>query len=172
MRTIVVAACLLALILAVPASAGDAAPAPKPPPQESVWVEFAGLPAEKAPLAADALRRVAGVREVAWSVPNAEVRVVREVGKAPDADLLGAATAAGFAAARVPVAGRTYVFQEALHCPNCTRRVSSALEALKGMKSVSVAPDRTQVVVAFDTRHLADAQVRAALEKTGYPAKP
>jgi copper chaperone CopZ len=170
MRTIAVAVCLLSL--AVPAFAGDAAPAPKPPPLETLWIEFAGLSGEKAPLAADALRRVAGVREVAWSVPNAEVRVVREVGKAPDADLLRAATAAGFAAARVPVAGRTYVFQEALHCPNCTRRVSSALEVLKGMKSVAVAPDRTQVVVAFDTRHLADAQVRAALEKTGYPAKP
>jgi copper chaperone CopZ len=164
---------LAALVVATStAFAEGAPPAPPPPKTEVVYVEVTGLEEAKAPALAHALGAVEGVKSFAWTAPAKEAKVVREVGKAPDAALLGKAKDAGAqTAAMVPLAASTLTFEKPLHCAGCVKTVKTLLSAVKGVKDVVVPEGKTTVWVAYDTRAVKEDALRTALDAKGYATK-
>lgn len=173
---VMAAAVLATLLLSVPpfGVAADAdGPAPAPQVRvETVHLEVAGLSATVTTTGvARALTGVPGVRSCLWSAPS-EAVIVREVGRAGDAELLAAARAAGATAVRVPVVTEALSFVTKLRCGSCVKAVTKALTAVAGVKDVRVSADMTQVTVAFDSRTTTRAALVAALATARYPVQP
>jgi copper chaperone CopZ len=161
----------LALVAIAFGSRAFAEEAP-PPKLEFVYLELVGVDAAEAPAVAKATGAVAGVRSFAWTVPAAEAKVVREVGKADDAALARSAVAAGAESARpIPLAASTLVFEKKLHCGGCAAAVNKALRAVKGLKESTVPAEMTTVIAVYDTRLVKVADLEAALAAIGKPAR-
>jgi len=166
---------LTVLALAAPATlalADGATPPATAPAVEPLWLEMTALDPAKAPAVEAALRGVAGVTAVEWTVAAKEARVERRVGEAADADLVKAAAGAGAAAARVPTAKADLVFEKKLHCAGCAAKAERALRKVEGTKQADVNDDRTGVAVVYDTRTGKIDAMRKALADAGYPVKP
>ena len=166
------ASCLFAAIGApVSARADEPAPKVKPDPVlETVWVEVVDVTAEEAPKIAASVSGLAGVHSFAWTREREEAKVVREVGTAGDDAVAKASKDAGAASAtRVPTAAVTLKFKKALHCDGCVLRVTETLQAVKGVKDLTIAKDKTTVDVVYDTRSVKTADLEAALAAAKYP---
>lgn len=166
------ATCLLAGVAApIVARADEPAPKAKPEPVlETVWLEVADVTAEEAPKLAATVSGLAGVRSFEWTKEREEAKVVREVGTAGDDAVAKASKDAGASsAARVPTAAVTLKFKKALHCDGCVLRVTETLQAVKGVKDLTIAKDKTTVDVVYDTRSVKTADLEAALAAAKYP---
>jgi len=58
---------------------------------------------------------------------------------------------------------------EGMHCGACVRRVTSALQSVKGVAVNSVAVGSAQV--AFDATEITVQDITAALDRNGFPAR-
>ena len=147
-------------------------PAPAPPKLETVYLEWTALKAEQAAGVVTAVKALGGVKTFEWRVVNKEAAVVREEGKATDAELLVAAGAPGAPAARIPATGATLTFQTPLHCSSCVKKVRTALRQMAGVKEAVVPADLKTVYIVWDTRAAKREQFTKALADIGYPVQP
>src|SRR5262245_46129793 len=108
----------LLAVAALPALGSVVRAEPAAPPKlEFLYLEFTGVTKDEVAAVAGALGAVAGVQSFTWTAEAAEAKVVREVGKAAEVDLLSRAKAAGAdTAGVVPIAVTTYTFEKKLHC--------------------------------------------------------
>ncbi len=136
-------------------ASADEAPAPRQPEPklEYLFLEFGGLDEAKGAAVEKAVTAVKGVTSFLWTTSLADAKIVREVGLAPDATLVTAATTAGAKTAGVvPIAVATLTFKDALHCAGCVKDVTKTLRAIKAVKQVDVPPTMDTVSIVFDTR--------------------
>jgi copper chaperone CopZ len=147
-------------------------PPPAPPKLETVYLEWTALKADQAAGVVTAVKALGGVKTFEWRVVSKEAAVVREEGKAADADLLAAAGVPGAPAARIPATGATLTFQTTLHCSSCVKKVRTALRQMAGVKEVVVPADLKTVYIVWDTRTAKREQFTKALADIGYPVQP
>jgi copper chaperone CopZ len=156
------------------ATAEEDAQAPAKPEVrfEAVYLEFKGIEPSEAVAVTTAVTRVEGVQSFRWTVPRAEGKVVREVGKAGDDLLSATAMSAGAeAVGALPVTGTRFLFDQKLHCKGCAKSVNKALRAVAGVKESIVAEDMASVTVVYDTRTVRPSDIEAVLSGIERPGR-
>ena len=78
--------------------------------------------------------------------------------------LLAASAMAKEATAQIKVKGMT--------CGSCAVSVKKALTGTKGVKSAEVSLEKALATVAYDDAQVNEAQLRAAINRTGFEALP
>lgn len=142
-------------------------PAQKP---RVVFVEAAGVKSGgQAVAVARAIRNV-GVKELKWTKPRKELRLVRVSGSADEKDLLKAPMPKGVKITIVAAETKVFVFAKKLHCNGCFNRISKGLKEAAGVKEFEIAKDWKGVTVTFDTRTSSVAKIQKVLKDQGYPA--